>query len=110
MLALTDRAVDAARRALADAEEPAAGIRITAGAGGCHGPRYSLELEDSAGAGDQTLEFGGIKVFVAAPILETLAGASLDFVEDDDGAGFVFNTPHQRHGGGGCGCGGHGHG
>jgi len=107
MLALTDRAVSAGLRALADADEPAAGIRITAESGGCHGPRYSLELEDSAADGDRTLDFGGLKVFVASAILVSLEGVSLDFVEDGEDAGFVFNNPNKRRSG--CGCGGNGH-
>ena len=111
MLAITDRAVTAAQRALTDAEEPAVGIRITAESAGCHGARYSLELEDCAGEGDQVIEFGGLKVFVEASILSGLEGVSLDFVADGDDAGFVFNNPNKRRGGGGggCGCGGNGH-
>lgn len=108
MLSLTDRAVDAVRRALMDAEEPAGGVRITAEAGGCHGPTYNLELEDAASEADQVLDFDGVTVFVAAAVLETLENTSLDFVEDRDGAGFVFKAPPK--GKGGCGCGGHGHG
>ena len=108
MLALTDRAVTAALRAMADAEEPAAGIRITAESGGCHGPSYGLELEDFADAEDKTLEFGGLKVFIAASVLAGLDGVSLDFVEDGEDAGFVFNNPNKRRSG--CGCGGNGHG
>jgi len=107
MLDVTDRAVTAAQRALTDAEEPAAGIRITAESAGCHGSRYSLELEDVAGEGDQVLEFGGLKVFVDLSILAGLEGVSLDFVEDGEDAGFVFNNPNKRRSG--CGCGGHGH-
>ncbi len=108
MLALTDRAVDAARRALTEANQPAAGIRITAEGGGCHGPRYSLELDDNADEGDETLEFGGIKVFVAPAILESLEGTSLDFAGEGEEASFVFNSPKKAKGG--CGCGGGGHG
>ena len=107
MIALTDRAVSAALDALTEAEEPAAGIRITAESAGCHGSRYSLELEDVAGESDQVLEFGGLKVFVDSSILADLAGISLDFVEDGEDAGFVFNNPKKRHSG--CGCGGNGH-
>jgi len=107
MLALTDRAVSAAQAALTEAEEPAAGIRITAENAGCHGSRYSLELEDAAGEDDQVLEFGGLKVFVESSILAGLAGISLDFVEDGEDAGFVFNNPNKRRSC--CGCGGNGH-
>ena len=103
MITLTASAAEAARNALAEADEPALGIRITAKTGGCHGPSYSLEL-DEAEAGDQIMEFEGGKLIVATEVLSTLEGVSLDFVED----GFVFNAPNR--GKGGCGCGGRGHG
>jgi Fe-S cluster assembly iron-binding protein IscA len=50
-------------------------------------------------------------VLVDAQSAQHLGGASVDFVEDDRGAGFVVdnpNSPEQAMGGcgsGGCGCG-----
>ncbi|MBI5164046.1 MAG: iron-sulfur cluster assembly accessory protein [Magnetospirillum sp.] len=106
MLTVTDRAVAAACRAVAEADEPTTGLRITAEPGGCHGPNYGLELDDRPEGDEQTLAFGGLTVFVTAEVLATLTGVSLDFVADgEDGGGFVFNTPR-----GTCGCGGQGHG
>jgi len=109
MVAFTPRAVEAARRAIETADEPAVGLRITAEGGGCSGPDYSLALEDVTEDGDTVLEFDGLKVFVDPVSLTLAEGANVDFVEDERGAVFVFSNPAKRKGGGGgCGCGGHG--
>ena len=111
MVAFTPRAVQAALQAIAADEEPAIGLRITAEGGGCSGPDYSLELEDTIEEGDQVFEFDGLKVLVDPVSLTLMDGTNVDFVEDERGAVFVFNST-KRHkgggGGGGCGCGGHG--
>lgn len=110
MVAFTPRAVQAALKAIASDEELAIGLRITAEGGGCSGPDYALELEDTIQDGDQVFEFDGLKVMVDPVSLTLIEGTNVDFVEDERGAVFVFNTPkrHKGGGGGGCGCGGHG--
>lgn len=108
MVAFSPRAVEAARHAIATADEPALGLRITAEGGGCSGPDYTLGLEDVIETDDTVFEFDGLKVFVDPASLTLIEGTSVDFVEDERGAVFVFNQPARGKGKGGCGCGGHG--
>jgi iron-sulfur cluster assembly protein len=111
MVAFTPRAVSAALDAIKSADEPTIGLRITAETAGCHGLDYSLGLESEIEEGDEVLEFDGLKVLIDPVSATLIQGTSVDFVEDERGAVFVFNSPSERKGGGGgCGCGGGGHG
>jgi iron-sulfur cluster insertion protein len=77
---------------------------------GCNGFSYGFTFDETRD-GDTVVEEGGLKVLVDAQSAQHLGGASVDFVEDDRGAGFVVdnpNSPEQAMGGcgsGGCGCG-----
>ncbi len=102
MIALTDNALDAVRRVLADAEEATAGLRIAVETGGCQGYRYRLELDDQPAADDAVVDCRGVKLFVDASSWPLLDGAEVDFVDGVEGAGFVFNNPNAKAK---CGCG-----
>lgn len=102
MIALTDSAVDAVRRVLEDAEDVAAGLRISVETGGCSGYLYKLGLEAEPLDGDAVVDFAGVKVFVDPDSWLMLDGAEVDFVNDVSGAGFVFNNPNAKAK---CGCG-----
>lgn len=109
MVTFTPAAVQAALDALATADEPAVALRVSAEGGGCHGPRCGLGLEIQIDEGDTVLDFDGLTVVLDPASLTLLEGAIVDFVTDEDGAGFVFDNPAWRKHGG-CGCGGRGHG
>jgi iron-sulfur cluster assembly protein len=102
MIALTDNAVDAVRRILEDAENVAAGLRIAIETGGCSGYRYKLGLEAEPLDDDAILDFAGVKIFVDAESWPLLNGAEIDFVNDVERIGFVFNNPQANSH---CGCG-----
>jgi iron-sulfur cluster assembly protein len=78
---------------------------------GCGGFSYGFAFDERRD-GDTVVEDEDLVVLIdpqSAPLLE---GASVDFVEDERGAGFVVdnpNTPDPEMGGGcgsgGCGCG-----
>lgn len=102
MLVLTEGAIEAVRQVIEGSDEPVAGLRVMVEAGGCSGMRYQLGLEAELQADDTVLDFGGVKVFVdpvSGPLLE---GVAIDFVEDLNGAGFVFDNPGAKAR---CGCG-----
>lgn len=102
MIALTDTAIEAVRRVMARADEDIAGLRIGVETGGCSGLRYKLELEAAAQEGDEILDYSGFKLFIDASSRMHLAGVQVDFVENADGAGFVFDNPNAANK---CGCG-----
>ena len=102
MIALTDSAVDAVRRVLEDAEEVAAGLRISVETGGCSGYRYKIGLEAEPLEGDAVVDFSGVKVFIDPDSWLLLDGVEVDFVNEVSGAGFMFNNPNAQAT---CGCG-----
>jgi iron-sulfur cluster assembly protein len=102
MLALTDTAIEAVRRVMQDADEDITGLRIGVETGGCSGLRYKVELEVDAQEGDEVLDFTEFKLFIGASSQTLLAGVQVDFVENIEGSGFVFDNPNAANK---CGCG-----
>jgi len=96
MVALTDSAVGAIRRVMETSDEPAEGLRIMVSMGGCSGMQYFMGLECEAMDGDAIFEFGAVKVYVDEDSQPLLCGACVDFVDGDEGPGFVFNNPNAR--------------
>ncbi|MBF0305532.1 MAG: iron-sulfur cluster assembly accessory protein [Alphaproteobacteria bacterium] len=102
MLVLTEGAIEAVRQVIKGSDEPVAGLRVMVEAGGCQGMRYQLGLEAEMQPDDAVLDFGGVKVFldpVSAPLLD---GVAIDYVDNLEGAGFVFDNPGAKAQ---CGCG-----
>lgn len=93
MITLTERAADAVRGVLATNHE-ASGLRVMCAAGGCAGLQYSMGLVANAEAADQVLTCHGLKVFIDPDSCRLLTGVCIDFVEDAEGAGFVFDHPN----------------
>lgn len=105
MLTLTDAARGAIRVALSN-NDAARGLRIVAAAGGCAGVRYSLGLAAEAAADDAIATFDDVTVFVDPDSQPLLAGATVDFIRDARGAGFVFDNPNMAGRCGTCASGG----
>lgn len=77
-------------------------LRIAVQPGGCAGLRYNLFFDDRTLDGDQTAEFGGVRLIVdrmSAPYVE---GASIDFVDTIEKQGFTIDNPNAT---GSCACG-----
>ena len=79
-----------------------AGLRVGVVGGGCSGFQYSMQFENGAGMMDKTFDFDGLKVFVDATSVMYLNGATVDYVETLEGAGFKFENPNVKST---CGCG-----
>ncbi len=96
-------------------------LRVYVAGGGCCGVSFGMALDNNFQGNDMTFEANGIKVVVDNISMDSLRGATVDFVNDPQrGAGFVVSNPNaaaSEHGGcacgsggsgggGGCGCGG----
>jgi len=102
MIQMTDTAVNKVKEILETQEPKPAGLRISVVGGGCSGFNYSMAFENSPGMLDKVYEFGGLKVYIDQASLLYLEGASVDYVETLEGAGFKFNNPNVKNT---CGCG-----
>jgi iron-sulfur cluster assembly accessory protein len=77
-------------------------LRVAVRGGGCSGFEYALGFDRGPSEGDLTFEAHGVNVVVdpfSAPYLE---GASVDFVETIQEAGFKIENPNAVSS---CGCG-----
>jgi iron-sulfur cluster assembly protein len=99
---MTETAVNKVKEILEMQDPKPAGLRIAVVGGGCSGFNYSMAFENSPGLLDKVYEFDGLKVFIDQASMLYLDGASVDYVETLEGAGFKFTNPNVKNT---CGCG-----
>lgn len=87
---------------MAKAPDGAIGVKLSTPRRGCSGLAYSVDYVTEAGAFDERIETPGGLFFIDAASVLYLIGSTMDWVEDDFTAGFVFNNPNAK---GSCGCG-----
>jgi len=102
-ITLTDAAVSKVAELIsaAGADEPLA-LRVAVKSGGCSGFNYDMYFDSEVADDDIVNAFGDIKVVVDPASAELLAGASLDFTDGLQGAGFHITNPNATRT---CGCG-----
>jgi iron-sulfur cluster assembly accessory protein len=98
----TPNAVKKVKEIMAQQNPVPAGLRVGVVGGGCSGFSYSMAFENQAGMMDKSFEIDGLKVFIDATSAMYLQGATVDYVETLEGAGFKFENPNVRST---CGCG-----
>ena len=87
---------------MADAPEGAIGVKLSTPRRGCSGLAYSVDYVTEANAMDERIETPGGLFFIDGASVLYLIGSTMDWVEDDFTAGFVFTNPNAK---GTCGCG-----
>jgi iron-sulfur cluster assembly protein len=101
-LTLTPGAEQRIADLMAKAPEGAIGVRLSTPRRGCSGLAYSVDYVTSADPMDERIETPGGTFFVDSGSVLYLIGSTMDWVEDDFTAGFVFENPNAK---GSCGCG-----
>lgn len=99
---LTEKAVEQIKRVQQRESKESQFLRLSVVGGGCSGLSYKMAFEDASKEGDQSFDFGGVKVIVDPRSLLFLKGMTLDFSDGLNGQGFVFNNPNAKTS---CGCG-----
>ena len=92
------RIADLMTRAPADA----IGVKLSTPRRGCSGLAYSVDYVTDAKPLDERIDTPGGTLFVDGGSILYLIGSTMDWVEDDFTAGFVFANPNAK---GACGCG-----
>ena len=85
-----------------DGRDETFGLRLKVVGGGCSGLQYQLMFDNLAGEWDQETTQNGVRVLVDSKSAVYLAGTTVDFVDDLNGAGFKIDNPNASNT---CGCG-----
>ena len=101
-LNLTESALARIAALMARAPEGSVGVKLSTPKRGCSGLAYSVDYVSEAKPFDERIETPGGTLFVDGGSILYLVGSTMDWVEDDFTAGFVFNNPNAK---GACGCG-----
>jgi iron-sulfur cluster assembly protein len=101
-LILTPTAEARIAELMARAPEGAIGVKLSTPKRGCSGLAYSVDYVNEAKAFDERIDTPGGTLFVDGGSILYLIGSTMNWVEDDFAAGFVFNNPNAK---GACGCG-----
>jgi iron-sulfur cluster assembly protein/iron-sulfur cluster insertion protein len=102
VITLTDTAVNKVRELIAAESEENLALRVAVRPGGCSGFSYEMFFDTDRAADDLTVEAGGVNVVVDPSSAPLLKGATLDFKDGLQGAGFSINNPNATRS---CGCG-----
>lgn len=87
---------------MAQAPDGAIGVRLSTPRRGCSGLAYSVDYVTEAKPMDERIDTPDGTLFVDGASLLYLIGSTMNWVEDDFTAGFVFDNPNAK---GACGCG-----
>ncbi|UNU43326.1 iron-sulfur cluster assembly accessory protein [Sphingopyxis sp. YF1] len=87
---------------MVSAPEGAIGVRLSTPRRGCSGLAYSVDYVTEEVKFDEKIETPGGVFYIDGASVLYLIGSTMDWVEDDFAAGFVFENPNAK---GACGCG-----
>ncbi len=106
-LSVTRRALDKIDAIKSENNVPADySLRLGTQSGGCSGMNYILGFDSEVNDNDKLIELHNLNLVIDNKSLFYLMGITLDYVDDVNGSGFVFNNPNNAKT---CGCGGGGH-
>ena len=94
MLTLTDTASSKVKELIKAEDNPELVLRVAVRPGGCSGLSYEMFFDTDVAADDLASEFGEVKVVVDPASSQYLTGASLDYKDGLQGAGFTINNPN----------------
>jgi iron-sulfur cluster assembly protein len=101
-VALTDSALARIARLMSEAPADTIGVKLSTPRRGCSGLAYSVDYVNTANPMDERIDTPGGTLFIDGGSVLYLIGSTMNWVEDDFQAGFVFANPNAK---GSCGCG-----
>ena len=102
MIVLTDTATDKVRSLMEQEGVADLALRVAVRPGGCSGFSYEMFFDTDVADDDTTLDYSGVKVIVDPSSASLLDGATLDYKDGLQGAGFAIDNPNAQRT---CGCG-----
>jgi iron-sulfur cluster assembly accessory protein len=102
VIALTDSAATKVKELLDAEGAPEMALRVAVRPGGCSGFSYEMFFDGDIAGDDEQADFEGVKVVVDPSSAQLLHGATLDYKDGLQEAGFSINNPNATRT---CGCG-----
>ena len=99
---ITDTAADKVKSLITAEGNPELVLRVAVRPGGCSGFSYEMFFDTDVADDDMKSEHGGVTVVIDPASAPHLAGASLDYKDGLQGAGFRISNPNAQRS---CGCG-----
>ena len=101
-ITLSDSATAKVAELLAQEGNDQLALRVAVRPGGCSGFSYEMFFDSDIAEDDLRSEYGTVKVVVDPASAQLLTGATLDYSDGLQGAGFAINNPNATRS---CGCG-----
>jgi iron-sulfur cluster assembly protein/iron-sulfur cluster insertion protein len=102
VITLTDTAAVKVRDLIEAEGEDGLALRVAVRPGGCSGFSYEMFFDSEVVDDDVTADYEGVKVVVDPSSAQLLEGATLDYKDGLNQAGFSINNPNAQRT---CGCG-----
>jgi iron-sulfur cluster assembly accessory protein len=102
VLQVTESAASKVKELLTQEDDSTLALRVAVRPGGCSGYSYEMFFDSESEDDDSATELSGIKVIVDAASAELLQGATLDYKDGLQNAGFSIDNPSAQRT---CGCG-----
>ena len=102
MITLTDTASTKVKELISQEGEDGLMLRVAVRPGGCSGFSYEMFFDSDIAADDVSADYSGVKVVVDPSSAQLLDGATLDYKDGLQQAGFSINNPNAQRT---CGCG-----
>ena len=102
MITLSPAAACKVGELLAQEGEDDLALRVAVRPGGCSGFSYEMYFDTEVNEADQSVRFDGVSVIVDSSSAMLLQGATLDYSDSLQNAGFSIDNPNAQRT---CGCG-----
>ena len=102
MIALTDNTASKVAELISAEGEEGLALRVAVRPGGCSGFSYEMYFDTDVASDDVVQEQGGVRVVVDPSSAQLLTGATLDYKDGLQQAGFSIDNPNAQRT---CGCG-----
>jgi iron-sulfur cluster assembly protein/iron-sulfur cluster insertion protein len=102
MITLTEQAVSKVDELITAEGEAGLALRVAVRPGGCSGFSYEMFFDTDRSADDMVKAFGKVEVVVDPSSAQLLEGATLDYKDGLQDAGFSIDNPNAQRT---CGCG-----
>jgi iron-sulfur cluster assembly accessory protein len=69
-------------------------LRVFISGRSCSGFEYGMGFENKPGDSDTSFECEGLKIVIDEVSMQYMAGASIDYIDDERGKGFLVENPN----------------